>query len=62
MNKKPYLLCFIIALAMMLKGDGHSELCRLLNSIPSITVAMVNLEYKEQVLPPTYQAVRIYVY
>ena len=58
MNKKPYLLCFIVALAMML-GDSHSELCRLLNSIPSITVAMVNLEFKEQVLPPTCQAVRM---
>ena len=46
-----------VALAMMLKGDSHAQLRRLLSNIPSITVALVNLEYKEQVLPPTDQAV-----
>jgi len=50
---------FILALAMALKGDSHSELKQLLNNIPSITVALVNLEYKEEVLPSAYQAVCI---
>lgn len=42
-------------LARLLKGDSHRELQQLLSNIMSITVAVVNLEYNEQVLPPSYQ-------
>lgn len=45
------------ALAVTLKEGSHPQLQQLLSSIPSISVALVNLEYKEEVLPPAHQAV-----
>ena len=47
---------------MLLEGDDHRELHQLLSNIMSITVAVVNLEYSEQVLPSPYQPVCIAVH
>ena len=54
-----YNVFIILALARLLKGDSHRELQQLLSNIMSITVAVVNLEYNEQVLPPSYQPVSV---
>jgi len=48
---------FPLVLASLLDDDGHAQLRQHLDSIASVTTIVVNLEYKDEVLPPTYRSV-----
>ena len=49
---------FLVPLVLAsLLDDDYSQLQQLLCTIPSVTTIVVNLEYKDEVLPPTYRSV-----